>query len=338
MRFPVTLYILLSTATLHAQTVKIGSINIYGNRTISADTILKYATVVTGDTISKQSIINKRIEKSIQTIPGIQNCISTYICCYKNGGYNLFIGVAENDSNIMRYRRAPTLRIRLPSRYSNARKSYEEKLSDAVQAGESSEDWMNGYALIKYPPARRIQEKFVRWADEDIMIIEKVLISSSYDEERATAAQMIAYHSDKQRAMQALIHALSDESSEVRNKAAKALTAISYYSSEHPEKNINIPGGPFIRLINSILWNDRMKGLAVLEHLTKTRNAALMNELKSTSLPSIAEMAEWSSEPHAQPAYVILCRMAGIPEKEINNRIKNGNFSADARKLAAARR
>jgi hypothetical protein len=238
----------------------------------------------------------------------------------------------------MQYRRAPTLRIRLPSRYLNARKSYEEKLSDAVQAGESGEDWLNGYALIRYPPARRIQEKFVRWADEDIMIIEKVLMSSSDEEERATAAQMIAYHSDKQRAVQALIHALSDQSSEVRNKAAKALTAISYYSSEHPEKNIIIPVDPFIRLINSIVWNDRMKGLEVLVHLTKTRNRGMMNELKSTSLASIAEMAEWTSEPHARPAYVILCRMGGIPEQEINNRIKRGNFLADARKLAEADR
>lgn len=334
MRASLILFILLHHFVLHSQTVRVGTIDVYGNRRISSDTLLKYATIKEGDSIDRQSMINKRIEKSIVSIPGITKCVVTLICCDKSGGYNLFIGVAENDSNVIRYRRPPILRIKLPAKYSNARKNLEEKLRDAVLAGESGEDWTNGYSLIKYPPARRIQEKFARWADEDLMIINKVLMSSSFESERATAAQMIAYNSDKQKAIQGLLHALGDESSEVRNNASRALAVLAYYSSLHPEKKLEIPYQPFTRLINSMIWSDRNKGMAVVMQLTQVRNNALFDELKSTCLPSIIEMARWKSEKHALSAYIVLCRMAGLSENEIARRTKKGDFSADVSELA----
>jgi hypothetical protein len=46
-------------------------------------------------------------------------------------------------------------------------------------------------------------------------------------------------------------------------------------------------------------------------------------------------MAIWRSEVHAFPAYLILARMAGIPENEMNRRFAKGtNFADEAMKLA----
>jgi hypothetical protein len=45
-------------------------------------------------------------------------------------------------------------------------------------------------------------------------------------------------------------------------------------------------------------------------------------------------MAVWKSEPHALPAFVILARIAGIPEEKINSYVSGTNFANDAMKLA----
>ena len=327
---------LLVCSTVAAQTVKIGTIDIYGNRNISADTIRQRSQITEGDSISHTKLMNGSIENSIRQIPGITNAKTALICCDKNGNYHLFIGVAENDSNMLYYRETPTLRIKLPEKYTNAYAQFSVRLSDAIQKGESEEKWDQGHALIRYLPARKIQEKYMVWADENFADLRKVLRSSAYESERATATQIIAYHFDKSEAVPELIYAVADESDEVRNNAIKALTIIARYASEHPEKKINISYTPFVRLINSIVWSDRNKGLSVLLQLTRSRNPGLLNKLKEASLPALKEMAVWKSEAHAMPAFVILARIAGIPEEKITGFISGTNFANEAMKLAKA--
>ena len=325
---------LLICTDLAAQTVKIGTVNVYGNRNISTDTILQRSRIAPGDSISQTNLLNGSIENRLLGIPGIAHARTALVCCDKNGNYHLFIGVSENDSNMLYYRAAPTLRIKLPDKYTNAYAQFSDRLSDAIQRGEADETWSQGHSLIRYSPARKIQERYMVWADENFTDLRKVLRSSAYEEERATAAQIIAYHFDKSEVVPELIYAVVDESDEVRNNAIKALTVLGYYAAEHPEKKINIPYMSFIRLINSVVWSDRNKGLSVLLQLTRSRNPEMLNRLKETSLPALKEMAVWKSEIHALPAFVILARIAGIPEEKINSFVSGTNFANDAMKLA----
>lgn len=326
--------ILLHYISLKAQIVRIGSIDIYGNRNIPSDTILKSAKISAGDSITRQLLVNRNIEKNIQTIKGVKLVKTALICCNKNGYYYLFIGIAENDSSILFHRDPPKLRIILPEKYTNAYKQFSSRLSDAIHAGQASEDWSYGHTLINYPPARRIQEKYKAWADEDFAVLSKVLRSSAYADQRATAAQIIAYHFDKPKVIPELMYAIIDESDEVRNNAVRAIAVIAFYASEHPEKKIKIPYLPFIRLINSVFWSDRNKGLSVLIQLTKSGDTEILHKLKEKSLPALKEMAVWNSPVHAMPAYVILGRIAGMPEDEISRLASGTNFAEDARKLA----
>ena len=327
------IFILLLSFSLHSQSVKIGSIDIYGNRNISSETILQSANISEGDSISRVLLLNKVIEKNIGKIAGIKLAKTALICCDEHGNYHLFIGVAESDSTILFLREAPKLRIILPEKYTNAYKQFHERLSDAIQAGKADEDWSNGHSLIHYPPARKIQEKYGYWAEKDFAMLSKVLRSSAYAEQRATAAQIIAYHPDKTKALPELMHAIIDESDEVRNIVTRAIAVIAYYSTEHPEKKINIPYLPFIRLINSVVWSDRTKGLSVLLQLTKARDTVLLNKLKEISLPALKEMAVWKSKTHAMPAYIILGRISGIPEDQIFKSAAGTNFADEAMKL-----
>jgi len=324
----------LIATSVHPQTVKIGTIDVYGNREIHTDTILKRARISEGDSISQKILLNRTIEKSIRSIPGIKLAKTALVCCDRNGNYHLFIGVAESDTNILSHRAAPRLRIKLPVKYSNAYAQFSERLSDAVQTGQAQDDWSEGHSLMNYGPARKIQEKYKIWADENFSDLRKILRSSAYDGQRATAAQVIAYHFDKKEVVPELMYAIIDESEEVRNNAIRAIAVIAYYSCQHPEKKINIPYMPFIRLINSVVWSDRNKGLSVLLQLTRSRDPEILSNLKVLSLPALKEMAMWKSEAHALPAYIILQRIAGIPEESINRFAEVSNFADEAAKLA----
>lgn len=325
---------LLICTTVAGQVVKIGTIDVYGNRNIQRDSILQRAEISEGDSITHDVFLHGMIEKNIRKIPGVKEAKTALVCCDKNGDYHLFVGIAENDNAVLSFRNSPTLRIKLPEKYMNAYAQFSEKLSDAIQKAEADEDWNEGYSLIRYPPARRIQEKYRLWADENFADLRKVLRSSAYDMQRAAATQIIAYHFDKKEVVPELMYAIIDESDEVRNNAIRGLAVIAYYASEHPEKKIDIPYMPFIRLINSVSWSDRNKGLSVLMQLTRSRKPEILNKLKELSLQSLKEMAVWKSEAHALPAYVILARMAGISEDRINATTSGTNFANDASKLA----
>lgn len=328
--------ILLQHLSVQSQIVNIGSIDVYGNRNTSTDTILNRVNISSGVPVSEKRLINRGIEKKVESIPGVKLAKTSLTCCDKNGAYNLFIGVAETDSTILFHRDPPTLRITLPEKYTNAYKQFSQRLGDAIQEKQADDDWTEGHSLIRYAPARRIQEKYMTWADEDFLLLRKVLRSSAYAGERATAAQIIAYNFDKRKVIPELMYAVTDESDEVRNNAIRAIAVIAHYASEHPAKEISIPFRPFIKLINSVIWSDRNKGLSVLMQLTKSRNEKLMKELKESSLPALKEMALWKSQPHALPAFVILGRMAGLPEDEIFKLAAGSDFAEEAVKLTSS--
>jgi hypothetical protein len=44
-----------------------------------------------------------------------------------------------------------------------------------------------------------------------------------------------------------------------------------------------------------------------------------LRQLRERTLPSLIEMARWKHLPHALPAYILLGRTAGIPEKELQD-------------------
>jgi len=67
-------------------------------------------------------------------------------------------------------------------------------------------------------------------------------------------------------------------------------------------------------MLNSIIWSDRNKGLAVLVNLTETRDLDLLETLRANTLPSLKEMCEWNDWGHAVPACLILQRIIGLPD------------------------
>ena len=78
-----------------------------------------------------------------------------------------------------------------------------------------------------------------------------------------------------------------------------------------------IPPDAFIEMLKFGIWTDRNKAAMVLERLTASRNPLLLAQLRSMALDSLIEMALWRAASHAYFARMLLGRVAGVPEKRL---------------------
>jgi hypothetical protein len=89
-----------------------------------------------------------------------------------------------------------------------------------------------------------------------------------------------------------------------------------------------IPPGPFIRLLDSPVWTDRNKAGWALLALTERRDPELLAKLRRRAIVPLVEMARWKSGGHAMPAVMILGRIAGQPEEDVQAAWRRGDRDA----------
>lgn len=304
-----------------AQSPKISTIDVYGNRKIPTDIILSY--IKKGDSINPLSFTQDSITSVINNIPGIRHSTVSAICCNVENDYSLYIGIAESDDNILKYRPAPKQNVRLSDEIITAYRKFNQQVKAATLKGVTSEENFNGYSLVTYAAARKEQSNFIGFAQKKFRELEKVLKYSKYAEHRAAAAQVIAYTNDKNKVTENLLYAIKDPDENVRNNATRAISVLAAFLSESPETQISIPAAPFIDMLNSVSWTDRNKGAMVLVELTRSHDKDLLGQIKKHAMPSVIEMARWKNRGHALFSFIILCRIAGEDESSFIE----GNFS-----------
>jgi hypothetical protein len=152
-----------------------------------------------------------------------------------------------------------------------------------------------------------------------------VLRNSSDEEQRATAVYVMAYTPKKTMVVDDLMFALRDADAGVRSNAVRSLVAMAVLVRLHPDPELKISPTWFIEMLNSLSWTDRSKALLALQILTDNRDASVLDQLRDRALTSLAEMARWKSLEHALPAYVLLGRMVGMPEQQIQDDWSRGN-------------
>jgi len=165
-------------------------------------------------------------------------------------------------------------------------------------------------------------------AERQLSALRDVLRNSSDDEQRAMAAYIIGYAPRKRDVVDDLELAIQDPSDGVRSNAIRALTAISILAAKDPSLNIHISGTWFIEMLNSVVWADRNKAVAVLLNLTDSRPESVLNQIRERGLPSLAEMARWKSLTHAVGPFTLLGRVAGLSEREIQDSWSGGRREA----------
>jgi len=167
------------------------------------------------------------------------------------------------------------------------------------------------------PSARALQEQFPALARQYLSELRSALRNAGDEEQRAAAAYVIGYAPKKSEIVNDLQFALRDADAGVRYNAARGLVALAVLARVNPASDVKVSPTWFIEMLNSLSWSDRNKAVSALNILTDTRDAAILSQLRERSLPALIEMARWKSMSHALPAYVLLGRVAGWTEEQI---------------------
>ena len=63
----------------------------------------------------------------------------------------------------------------------------------------------------------------------------------------------------------------------------------------------------------------------MLQILTDGKNPSAIEQLRERALGSLVEMARWKSLTHALPAYLLLGRVAGLPDLQVEEAWNKGD-------------
>ncbi|HEY6400109.1 MAG TPA: HEAT repeat domain-containing protein [Blastocatellia bacterium] len=260
-------------------------------------------------------------------MPDVEEARFDRVCCVE-GKAILYVGIRRKGEPSIEFRAAPQSKVRLPENVIQAGKDYQKAMQDSALKGDPGEDNSYGHALSKDPATRAVQERFIRFAAQDLKFFRDVLRNSADAEHRALAAQIIAYTENKQEIVNDLVEAMKDPVEAVRNNAMRALWVMPETTRETTERPIRIPGRPFIEMLNSIEWRERNKSSMALLKITKAPSPAILSELRRKALPALIEMARWKTPGHAKAAFILLGRVAGYPDGEINAAWEDGDHAS----------
>lgn len=313
---------LLAAGLLPAQEgPRIGIIDFYGLRKVSEKQIRKALGVSEGDFLPRSK---GDVEDRLDTIPGIVESHLEATCC-EDGKVILYVGVEEKGSPHFELRNEPDQDILLPGEIEEAYHEFLSAVNEAVRKGETEEDLTRGHSLMANATARSKQERFASLADQYLKELREVLRGSADEEQRAIAAYVIGYAPDKAKVVDDLQYALRDADETVRSNATRAMGALAVLAHRDPDSGIKIEPTWFIEMLNSIIWTDRHYAATTLVNLTESRNPSALDQLRERALPSLAEMARWKQLAHALPAYILLGRVAGFTEKDIQDAWSRGD-------------
>lgn len=295
---------------------RIGDIEFFGYTDFAnPNQLRKKLPVHVGDKLTPFQTVAK-VRKAIRLDTGQEPTNVNFVCCDTHGNSTLFIGLPGPTTSHFSYYAPPKGHERLPDGLNELYRRLNREWEAAVREGgvAAQEDDSRGYALIKYLPAHAIQIQLRKYALRHQTTILQVLRDSSDVEQRRVAAGILGYAKQSQTQISALVRATRDPDSAVRNNAARALAIL---AASNPLVAAQIPAHNFIAMVKSGVWTDRNKASFVLLTLTKSRSPALLAELRKEALPALIEMAEWRDVAHASDARIILGRIAGIPEEQL---------------------
>jgi hypothetical protein len=307
---------LVAVASAQAPTFQIGIIDFYGLRRVSALEARQALTFKEDDTIAPDDARLAESEHRLAVLPGVAHARTSLICC-DDGRAIIYVGVEEQGQAITRFRAPPHGTARLAPDILQADDEFEPALIAAVERGDAGEDRSQGHSLVHDPATRAIQERFVSFANRDRSNLRRVLRDSSDAKQRALAAQVLGYVTNKPAVVGDLVYAMGDPSEDVRNNAMRALLVFTEATPTPTRPVTRVPFQPFVAFLNSPVWTDRNKASLALFDLSKRRDRQLLATLAHEATASLIEMARWKSKGHAEAAFMILGRIAGLSEEAI---------------------
>jgi len=320
----VVLLCLLAGQFLAGQAPRISVIDFYGLDRLSETRAREALAVKEGDPLPPSKAA---VEDRLEELDDVVLARLEAVCCEGDGAI-LFAGIEEKGAPRLELHPAPSSAIVLAEEVVKMHGEFLDLYERSARSGAAGESLARGYALSADPQVRAFQERFVELAGERFEDFKQVLRESSEPEHRAIAAYLIGYAPGKPAAVEELQYALQDPEPAVRHTALRALAAIAVFAARNPEAGIRISPTWTIEMLNSIVWGDRTRAADLLVILTETRDARSLDQIRERALTSLVEMARWKSLPYALPAYVLLGRIAGLPEDQIQETWSKGEREA----------
>ena len=262
-------------------------------------------------------------EERLDAIPGVVE--SHLEAVYDAGKMILYAGVEERGAPHFDLREAPEGDMRLPEAITTEYRNFVEAAAGAARAGITAEDLTQGHTRSADPATRAVQDRFPLFATNYLKELREVLRNSSEEDQRATAAYIIGYAPNKLDVINDLQYALRDADAGVRLNATRSLVAIGVLAKLDPSLKLKILPTWFIAMLNSLSWTDRSHAVAALQVLTEKPEPGLLDQIREGALPSLIEMARWKTLSHALPPYLLLGRVAGLPEEEVKAAWERGD-------------
>jgi hypothetical protein len=207
----------------------------------------------------------------------------------------------------------------VPAEVHDTYAKFVDALRSSGRSAAPSEDLTRGQSLMSDPAVRDIQLRFVPLANAHREQLRSVIRQSNDPEHRAIAVYVIAYADDKASIVNEVQYAIQDIDDTVRSNAVRALAGLSVLAAKNPKSGIKIAATWLVEMLKSVIWTDRNNAAIALVTLTESRDPDLLAHLRERSFSSLVEMARWKHLPHALPPYILLGRVAGIPEKELQD-------------------
>jgi HEAT repeat protein len=190
-----------------------------------------------------------------------------------------------------------------------------------------------------------VQFQFADFAAEHLALLQDVLRDSGDEEQRAMAATIIGYAPNKKDVVNDLENAMQDSDEDVRSNALRALNAIAVLARLEPRRGIQVSPTWFVEMLNSIVLSDRTRAANALVSLTdRDPNAArapiaaqtaaapdvaaALDQIRDRALDSVVEMAQWKNLQYALPSFILVGRLAGMNEQEIQKAWTSGGRQA----------
>ena len=308
---------------------RIGAVDFYGLRKLNAERLLRELKLKEGDLLPASRV---DLEEKLEELDGVVAARVEAVCCASPGRPILYVGIEEKGA--VHFDVRPSFEGSgvpyLPADITNAYRRLLEAMAGAVRNDGAAEDWSRGHSLLVDETSRGWQLRLLQLADEHLPELRQALKDGD-EEERAIAAYTIGYVTDKRRVINDLQLAMRDPGAKVRENALRSLAAFSVLARREPDLNMQVLPTWIVEMLHSLDWSDREQALRVLVTLTDIRDPKLMQLLTERSRDTLVEMARWKHLPHALPAYVLLCRSAGMAETEIER-----TWAADAREKTIA--
>ncbi len=303
------------------QVPKIAVLDFYGLHKVSENKVRQVLGAREGDPLPASK---GDAEERLDAISGVVESHLEAVCC-EHGNSILYVGIEEKGAPHFELRDPPDGDMMLSAELTSTYRRFTDAASTAMHNGSTEEDLTEGYSRMADPASRAVQDMFPELARIHFLELRDVLRNSADEDQRAMAVYIIAYAPNKGQILGDLQFALRDSDPGVRANATKALIAMMVLARRQPSLNLKIDATWFIEMLNSLSWSDRNRAMQALQTLTDSGDPQVLAQLRERALPALIEMARWKTLQHALPAYVLVGRIAGLSQEEIERAWTRGD-------------